>query len=355
MQKLTRLVATGSPADVGRAHGTAFSKEIQQYVSDRVALSALGTDLHRDAIISIAHNMLDAHAAYDADLYAEMLSMAHAAGITPEEAIIVGGYTDFIDTVRSVAGGSQFEDTCTAVITPDAQSDGAGFLAQTWDMHSSATPHVFILDVAASDDPRALVFTTHGTLGQIGMNDEGIAIGIANLTVTDGGYGVTWPFVVRKALKQRTFADALRCITDAPLAGAHNFLLFDSQGTGMSIEATPTATHVQTLRSHALVHTNHCVGAETAAVEAERPEVLVRSSIDRIGQATELLSNTPHTVGKLKDLFRDERSICRFPDPTFGYESAGAAIMRPATGDFWACWGIPSQNKFEHFLLPHGL
>ncbi|RLE13315.1 MAG: hypothetical protein DRJ28_07610 [Actinobacteria bacterium] len=352
MPKLTRLITEGTPSEVGTMHGAAFASEIREYVDDRVELSAIGTDLDRDGILGIASRMLDAHERYDAALFVEMTAMADAAGISPEEAVIVGGFTDFIDTVRALAGGTAFEDSCTAVITTDAQSDGAGFLAQTWDMHASATPHVFMLDVAVNDDLRALVFTTHGTLGQIGMNTAGIAVGINNLTVTDGALGVTWPFVVRNILRQTTLDAALECILDAPLAGGHNFMLFDREGGGVLVEATPTANFIKRLGTAPLVHTNHCIAQQMADVEAERPEALARSSTDRIEHANELLEDRPHTIEKLMSLFADERSICRHRDPVFDYESSGAAIMRPATGDFWACWGIPSENEYERFSLP---
>jgi isopenicillin-N N-acyltransferase like protein len=78
------------------------------------------------------------------------------------------------------------DDTCTAVIIPDGRAAGAGFLAQTWDMHASATPHVVMLDTVPDPGPAALVFSTVGCLGQIGMNEAGIAIGINNLTAADG-------------------------------------------------------------------------------------------------------------------------------------------------------------------------
>ena len=32
-------------------------------------------------------------------------------------------------------------------------------------------------------------------------------------------------------------------------------------------------------------------------------------------------------------------------------ESSGAVIMRPRTGDFWACWGQVDDNDYEHFKL----
>jgi isopenicillin-N N-acyltransferase-like protein len=264
----------------------------------------------------------------------------------------VGGYTDFIDTVSAVAHGTAVEDTCTAIITPDAASGGAGFLAQTWDMHASATPHVFMLDVTVDAGPRALVFTTHGTLGQIGMNEAGIAIGINNLTMSDGRIGVTWPFVVRKVLRQPTFDDAMACIHEADLAGGHNFLLFDAQGRGASIEATSTAIHVEPLIDAPLLHTNHCLVPLTQALEADRPEALQRNSESRYVHASETAATTDlFDEHALMALLRDERSICRRPEPPFDYESSGAVVMRPSRGDMWACWGIPSENEFEHFSL----
>ncbi len=355
MSALVVLEVAGTPEVVGAAHGQRFGADIRGYLEKRRTLSLEGTDLDAEGVTAIAADMVDAHLAYDDALFDEMAAMAAAAGITPAEAIIVGGYTDFIDTVRAVAHGTMVEDQCTAVITPDPASGGAGFLAQTWDMHASATPHVFLLDVAVDGAPRALVFTTHGTIGQIGLNEAGIAIGINNLTVSDGRHGVTWPFVVRKALKATTFDAALAAITEAPLAGGHNFLLLDGKGNGASIEATPTKTYVEPLGDDPLVHTNHCVVPETQAVEGARPDDLQENSVKRFADATALLgSGAEHTAESLIDLLRDERSICRHPEPPHDYESSGAVIMRPARGDFWACWGVPSANEFVHFDVPRG-
>jgi hypothetical protein len=139
-------------------------------------------------------------------------------------------------------------------------------------------------------------------------------------------------------------------VLEADLAGGHNFLIFDAEGNGASIEAMPTATHVDRLDGP-LIHTNHCVATVTSAVEAPRPADLDESSRVRLVQAAELLSEAPIGVAELMVLTRDERSICRHPEPPYSYESCGAAIMRPKTGELWACWGIPSENEFERFDL----
>ncbi|HEY5686262.1 MAG TPA: C45 family peptidase [Acidimicrobiia bacterium] len=345
------LALAGDPHAMGRAHGLAHALEIREYAADRVARSADGTDWDRDRILELADACLPAHRLFSPSLYAEMEAMAEAAGLSVGEAMIVGGYTDFIDVVRAHAAGGRVEDTCTAVIVPDHRTSHGGFLAQTWDMHASATDHIVMLDVRPDDGPRALVFSTVGCLGQIGMNDRGIAVGINNLTAADGRVGVTWPFVVRAVLAQSTFDDALSCIVDAPVSGGHSFLLLSADGRGAVTEAMPTSRHVTELAAEPLFHTNHCLAPATVAVEGPRPAELVRSSVDRLRDAADLLLAGEIDSDRLMALTRDESSICRHPEPPFDYESCGAAIMRPATGDFWACWGVPSENDYEHFGL----
>lgn len=349
-QSIRVVGLSGSPFEMGRTHGGAFGPEIREYADGRIELSKTGTDWTTEEILALAERMLPAHEMYDADIYAEMVAMAEAAGLSAAEAVVVGGYTDFVDTVRAYAGGTSVENNCTALLVPDGMAGGNGYLAQTWDMNSSATPHIVLLDVEPTGGPRALVFTTVGALGQIGMNEAGIAIGINNLTAADGRLGVTWPFVIRKALRQSTFDDAVRCVVDADLAGGHSFLIFDNGGQGVAIEAMPTATHIEELADSVLAHTNHCLVPTTRAVEGAYPDDLRAGSVDRLEHATELLQ-APVTVEEIMELTRDERAICRHPGPVYDYETCGAAIMRPATGDFWACWGIPSENAYEHFRI----
>jgi isopenicillin-N N-acyltransferase-like protein len=353
---MRRLRLAGPPAERGRAHGAAYRSEIRRYTEERVHLASNGSwaghPATREDVVGLAAAMLPAHRAYDPELCAEMEAMAEAAGLSAAEAIVVGGFTDFVDAVRAAGGPVVEEDDCTAVITPDARSGGQGFLAQTWDMHDSATEHVVMLDVRTPGDPEAFVFSTVGCLGQIGMNAAGIAIGINNLAAARGRTGVTWPFVVRKALRQTRLDAALACITDAELAGAHNYLLFDRAGRGYNVEAMPQGCRVERLAEEPLYHTNHCIDPEARRHEAERAPALIESSQARLRRAHELLDpQRAITPEILFEWTRDPRAICQRPKPPFHIESSGAVVMRPASGDLWAVWGLPSDNEYEHFRL----
>ena len=170
------LDLSGGPEAMGHAHGAAYADEIQAYAEERVRLAGsefwAGGRLDRTDVLDIARSCLPAHEAHSAQLYAELCGIADGAGITPEEAVVVGGFTDFVDTVRAVVGGDHplevQEDDCTAFIVPDARADGRGFYGQTWDMHDTATEHVVLLRLHPDDGPAALVFTTTGCVGQIG-------------------------------------------------------------------------------------------------------------------------------------------------------------------------------------------
>lgn len=356
----------GTPDEIGRNHGLAHAAEIRTYTADRVALVADGrwTDgpVSPSEVLAIAESMVAAHEEFHPGLHAEMLAMADGAGITPAEAVVVGGFTDFVDTVRAVTGGDHpntvVEDDCTAVIVPDnrgTERDGAhhGYFGQTWDMHDTATEFVVLARLTPTDAPAALVFTTAGCLGQIGMNELGVCVGINNLVGIDGTPGVTWPSVVRAMLERESADDALNVLLAADLAGAHNYLILDSNGVGYNVEAMPSARVVTKLGEEPLIHTNHVLHDEALAVEGKRDHALVASSTERLRRATELLAEGPIDEERLFALTRDPGAICQVPVDPYHIESSGAAVMRPATGDFWACWGPPSANDYQYIAMPH--
>ena len=354
------LDLTGSPEAMGAAHGAAFAEEIQLYMHERVELVRSGRwsggPLTRTEVLDIAESMVPAHESFDADLHAEMTALADAAGITVPEAIVAGGFTDFVDTVRAVVGGpppaSVVEDDCTAVIVPDSRTSAGGLFGQTWDMHDTATKHVLLLRISPDDAPPAIVFTTTGCLGQIGMNAEGVCVGINNLTGLDGTRGVTWTSVVRAMLKTATADEALQVVLDADLAGAHNFLIFDRHGVGYNVEAMPSVRPITALEDAPIVHTNHTVDPAAGAVQAQKDPNQMASSVARLNTGRTLLAEGMIDEARIFDLTREPDAICQVAVAPFHVESSGAAVMRPSTGDFWACWGRPAENDYQHVSFP---
>ena len=354
-RRMRRIELRGDGALRGARHGTALADSIRRYAEERVRLASSGSwsgrPATREDALRLAEAMLPAHRAYSPELCDEMEAMAAASGLSAAEALILGGFTDFVDALRARAGALPEEDDCTAVLVPESRAPGGAFLAQTWDMHDTATEHVVMLDVRPERDPRALVFSTAGCLGQIGMNEAGICVGINNLAAAAGRVGVTWPFVVREVLRQTRIEAALARVLDADLTGAHHYLLLDREGHGFDVEAMPARKHVRELRGEPLVHTNHCLAEETRALEAERAPELLASSRARLQRAQELLADGPVDAARLMEMTRDPEAICQRSRPPFHIESSGAMIMRPASRELWAVWGLPSENEYERLAF----
>lgn len=331
---------SGSPWDIGTTHGARYADLIGSYLDDRLGLTTeetwSGAETEREVILEAAEDTLSHHERSSASLYEEMVAMAGAAGITPAEAVIVGGFTDLVDVVRSRIGGGADEHNCTSVLNP-----AQGFHAQTWDMHASAGEYVFLMDLQPVSGPRALVQTTTGCLGQMGMNEAGITVGINNLT-SMGRPGVTWPTVVRRALIETDLERAVDVVVGAELAGGHNFMLMGPDGVGFNVEAMPLERRVTRVeRSH--VHTNHCVDPVTAKEEGRRlPEHVENSSL-RLEVAQKLVDDV--------DALFDEPLISRRVADVHDVGTCGAVIMEPVQGRMRVVWGVPGDQPWETFLL----
>lgn len=333
---------SGAPADLGRAHGEALGGMIRRYVDERLERAtdqrwSGGGAASREFILELADSTLPAHEAYSPELYEEMVAMAAAAGITPGEAVVVGGFTDLVDLIRVRVGESATEDNCTAILDP-----ANGVLSQTWDMHASAGEYVYVFRMSPDRGPRSIVFTTAGCLGQIGMNEAGIAIGINNLT-SWGKVGVTWPFVVRKVLAQTDYEAAVDAVVSADLAGGHNFLVLGPDGRGVNVEAMPNSRVVTEVTTEPFVHSNHCIAHETVTEEAPRLPDAVASSDIRLKLAREL-------AGDLEAFFA-RPEISRHGSSPEETATCGAVIMEPSRRTMRAVWGVPGDLPWETLSL----
>ena len=363
MKRIRVIKLAGTPYNMGWQHGKRFGDEIRRFTEERVRLCGspewTGRELSRDAIIALAEACAVEHQAYAPELMEELRGIADATGLTLAELVINNGFTDFIDSIYSLGGKAApalsptlVADNCTAFMVPPSRSaSGIAFFGQTWDMHASATPYVILIQGEPAEGPSFLTFTVTGCLGMIGMNSAGISVGVNNLMAADGQIGVTWPFVVRKILQQDNLDAALACLTGAKLAGAHNYMLMDSGGRGYEVEAMSSTYHLRELADETISHTNHCLIQKNLDVARQRPPASQNSSENRLRRARELLAKDGITIDDLMALTRDEVAICTRPQPPTHVESCGAAIMSPASGDFWSVWGIPADNEYERFVI----
>ncbi len=346
MSAIQMLRIDGDAEATGRAHGAAFRAEIQSLTEERMRLcrdqfwTGGGSAVDPAALAAACweHQQL-----YDDLTTAELEGIADAAGVAARDLLVTGGFTDFVDALRGAASGDSNPQPindpgqCTAVlVAAESAADGQPLLAQTWDMHSSATPYVRVLDMRATDQPSAVSFTVTGCPAMIGINEHGLAVGINNLVTTDGRPGVMWTTVVRRLLRARDANEALDLLREAPVAGAHHYLLLDAHSTGYSVERSPSRIAVRTLKT-TLAHTNHCLDTDLIAIEPARGDAPIHSTRGRLRMAEDWLAAHPSDFSRqglwrLLNRFDDADllgSICHGPLPGYDVETGGAVVISP--------------------------
>jgi hypothetical protein len=156
---------------------------------------------------------------------------------------------------------------------------------------------------------------------------------------------------------QDNLEDALACICDAPLMGGHNYLLMDGEGRGYNVEAMATKQIITPLEAGALAHANACLHPDTQAVQRPLSDELIEDSHARVNRARgHLQQKSDLTVHDMIALQRNRDdggySVCSMAEAPFFSETCAAVVMKPATRELWACWGLPNQGEYEHFQLP---
>ncbi|MEM7681496.1 MAG: C45 family peptidase [Planctomycetota bacterium] len=362
------LTLTGDSPAIGLAHGRSWPEDIAQLAEERTRLSRdafwAGQGSSRIDVAPIAQACWDAQQRYDERTTAELEAMAQASGVPAEDLLIAGGFTDFVDAVRAAGSGPVPPDNdpgqCTAVlVSTQASADGRPYLAQTWDMHPSATAHLRVLTLRPTDQPACVLLTLAGCVGMTGINHYGVAVGINNLATRDGRPGVLWPSVVRKMLRETSADGALRVLRETPLAGAHHYLILDPQGVGYSVEATPTRCAITPLLS-VLAHTNHCLAEEAVAVEAEKTGPASENTRGRLASARVWLAkhgDRLHRLG-LRDMLcltgadgDTSAAICHGPYAGYDIETGGAVVMSPVDRALDAGWRRPRPDDFAAYTL----
>jgi isopenicillin-N N-acyltransferase-like protein len=262
----------GAPRAIGREHGELYAQRIRELIAIRTELTLARVDLGSKAeLADLAGRHLPVLAAADRSLYDELIGIAEGAHVTPADLVILNHYTDLRDLNR----GALYEgdEGCSAIFVPGESP----VLAQTWDMHASATPFVEIMRFAVTDRPRCLVFSLTGCLGMAGVNEHGVAVTINNLNTPNASVGVLWPALVRLMLLQQTAAEAAQVLERFPVGSGHHYQIADAtQFFGIEALSHGNATinrwdkgvpDAELTQNGAAFHTNHCIFEGNSKVE----------------------------------------------------------------------------------------
>jgi isopenicillin-N N-acyltransferase like protein len=341
--------ATGTPFEVGYQHGAARGAQLRAFLDDGLArIGRLApVPVSVPALLPRLAEYSAAIAAATPRLSEEIDGLAQGAGISREEAVLLQVRRELIGFQRVPAAGD-----CTTYAGLKAGPAGGPVLAQTVDLNGNLDDQIAVLDVQLDGAPRrALVLSFGGLLGYLGVNSDGLAIGLNLVLGGDWQPGLPPYLAIRHLLDQAgSVAEALALLPGLPLASSRSLTLCD-QSSAATVEIVDNELRLV----EPGVHTNHLLHPDFAQRDALN--VFARNSSQRrltAGQAAlaeltagragagveqhfAVLSRPPVCVADTGDI-RRERTVA-------------AVVMLPDRGELHLRPGDPSRSATQSFRI----
>lgn len=266
----------------GEMHGETFRREIKELAQIRTDLIMWAWDHSNPSeVLERAKQHLRPLQEYDQDLYSEFHGIARAAGITEESLLVLNHYTDLRDLGMAQHA---LEEGCSIL---HARHGEEVLLAQTWDMHATAEPHVLMLYLP---DEEVWTLTITGCLALCGLNRAGVAVAINNLVMSDAVVGISWPTLVRKMLRQPSVEEAEGVLNHTLVGSGHHYALVSPNRSAAWESSGTIELKVYDGDYSPYVHTNHCLNQRLDQLSRISP---TSTTHDRYRQATDLLKENP--------------------------------------------------------------
>lgn len=324
------LRLTGDSHELGRQHGAARADALHAFLDDGLARlnHLLDTKVSMDSLMPTITAFQSEIEADTPALAEEIRGLADGAGISHPEALL-------LQMRREVLGyrsTHRAKGDCTTYARVSDQDSGT-VLAQTVDLNGNLDDQTCVLSVRRTGAPReVLVLSFGGLLGYLGMNSDGLAVGI-NLVL--GGRwrpGLPPYLAVRHVLDNAGSVDeALEILKGLRLASSRSLMLCDRRGAAY---AEFMDGRVQVAEGRRLLHTNHFLHREFIPFD-ELNVFAKNGSLRRLEACDVRLNALPETASP-----RDHLELLSTPPIFVGdngdirrERTVAAAVMRPAYGD----------------------
>lgn len=251
VQPVSLHLPSGTAEERGRRRGAELGSLIRAAVDGYTALFD-ERGIAREKQVSAAAESLAALHLWDPPQHAEVLAVAQAAQVTPNELGLVVARTEIL----AAAGVGEPECSTLAGLTPT----GSGVGAQTWDWQLELASLWHLHEVEPGEGTLGHVgFAEAGMLGKIGMNASGVGV-MLNILANDGDRsgGVPVHAVLAAVLNRATSLDEAREIVRSASTSASSTITIVARDGACITEIGPHGT-VELPVSGVAAHTNHFV------------------------------------------------------------------------------------------------
>jgi isopenicillin-N N-acyltransferase-like protein len=251
----------GRPADRGLRFGWAQAPAIANTVAVYRRMLAEDRGLTDAEIRARGRVARERIAAFRPALAEEVDAIAQGAQQPPELLFAVNARTELL-AGGEVAGSAPGECSTVALV-----HGASAVLAQNWDFHPDLAGSRVVWTIEAPGERRLTTFTEAGIVGKLGVNGDGVAVGINFLASDrDGGLdGVPVHVLCRTLLAEAaTVDDARALIASTPLSASVCIVVAGPEAGGVTVrafECWPGGVAEVAPDDGRLLHTNHFLGA----------------------------------------------------------------------------------------------
>jgi isopenicillin-N N-acyltransferase-like protein len=348
----------GEPRERGRAHGAALRGQVHAHIAAwRGSLERAGVGDPQGYVRDMLRetDFVAAIRQFAPDLLEETYGIAEGAGADPELVYALQLLDEEWAYRRRRAAAGQ-RDKCSSFAIVGSRP-GPTYIGQNMDLSPYTDGHQALLRVKGGDAPDALVFTTAGMLGLMGVNAAGVGVCVNSLPqLASAPEGVPVAFVLRRLLQCRSLAEASDLALRLPHATNQHYVIAEA-GAARSFEASADGvTEYVPPDPSRVLHTNHPLAAVEAKVEPPQDRA---NSIARLRSLEGRLSTGSPGPDDLKAALSScddpANPVCRIPD-------AGAGLIGFTTGSMisaidaagiesWVSPGPPSERGYSRFTL----
>jgi isopenicillin-N N-acyltransferase-like protein len=350
---LTPVRLGGTPFERGQAHGRALRGQVHAHVDAWLgALRGAGVGEPRAYVEGMlaATDFLTAIRRHTPDLLAEVEGVA-AGAEAPFDLIFGLQLLDEEWAHRVRTRNAQPLEKCSSVAV--ATSEDA-WIGQNMDLGTYTDGAQAVLAIGASgEQPAALVFTTAGMIGLMGVNAAGVGVCVNSLPqLPSAPQGLPVAFVLRRLLQAMSLGEAAGLVQSLPHATNQHYLIA-APGAVRSFEASAEGVVEYRLpQPDRVLHTNHPLAAAGAVGDAGYAE----NSQARLAALSARLTKGPASFEAIADALMScddpRHPVCRpaGPDPLASF-TTGSMISRLAADGVtsWVSPGPPREAGYRAF------